>query len=118
MMFAAKHSLTKAAASKPDWQNVCSAMVLALSTTIRACEIKSLRWHDVDMREKTLVVRTSKTQAGVRVNPLNDEAMLAFHALYSRAAAVDGAGPACYVFPARENGHINPASPQKSWRSA
>jgi hypothetical protein len=33
MTFEEKQSLTEAAASKPEWQNVCSAMVLALNST-------------------------------------------------------------------------------------
>ena len=38
-----KLRLTKAANTKPEWQSARLAMVLALNTTMRACEIKLLR---------------------------------------------------------------------------
>jgi integrase len=38
--------------------------------------------------------------------------------LYRRASAIGGAQPDHYVFPACENGHFDPTTPQKSWRSA
>jgi integrase len=59
-----KIRLTRAATTKPDWQNAHAAMVLALNTTMRACEIKSLRWYDVDFLASTVTVRKSKTEAG------------------------------------------------------
>jgi hypothetical protein len=49
----------------------------------------------------------------MRVIPPNKEAMVAIHALYIRVAAVGGAEPVHYVFPACENGHVNRASAQK-----
>jgi len=50
--------------------------------------------------------------------PLNDDALSAVKALYSRASAMGEPHPGHYVFPAYENGHIDPTTPQKSWRSA
>jgi integrase len=113
-----KIRLTRAATTKPEWQNARAAMVLALNTTMRACEIKSLRWYDVDFLASTVMVRKSKTEAGQRMIPLNDDALSVMKALYSRASAIGGTHPDHYVFPACENGHIDPAIPQKSWRSA
>jgi len=49
-------------------------MTLALNTTMRACEVKGLQWRDVDFLERTIAVRQSKTDAGGRVIPLNDDA--------------------------------------------
>jgi integrase len=113
-----KLRLTEAANTKPEWQNARAAMVLALNTTMRACEIKSLRWYDVDFLACTVTIRKSKTQAGLRMIPLNDDAMSAIKTLFSRASAIGGTHPDHYVFPACENGHIDPMIPQKSWRSA
>jgi integrase len=93
-------------------------MVLALNTTMRACEIKSLRWDDVDFLGCTLAVRKSKTEAGQRIIPLNEDALSAVKTLYSRASLIGGTRPGHYVFPACENGHSDPTTPQKSWRSA
>jgi integrase len=59
-----KLRLTRAATTKPEWQNARLAMVLALNTTMRACEIKTLRWCDVDFLAKTIIIRKSKTSGG------------------------------------------------------
>ena len=62
-----KLKLLKTAASRPDWENAAWSTNLALNTTMRGCEIKQLRWRDIDLMEKTLVVGKSKTEAGERV---------------------------------------------------
>ena len=113
-----KLRLTRTANSRPEWQNARAAMVLALNTTMRACEIKSLRWFDVDFLASTVTIRKSKTEAGQRMIPLNDDALNVVRALYGRASALGCTLPDHYVFPACENGHIDPTAPQKSWRSA
>jgi integrase len=41
---------------------------------MRGCEIKGLRWRDVDMIGRSLTVKRSKTEAGERVIPLNADA--------------------------------------------
>jgi len=103
---------------KSDWENARFAMTLALNTTMRACEVKGLQWKDVDFLERTVIVRQSKTDAGRRLIPLNGEAFDAIMELYHRAQKVAGTAPDHYVFPACENGKIDPETPQKSWRSA
>ena len=113
-----KLRLAKTAAMKPEWQNARLAMVLALNTTMRACEIKSLRWHDVDFLAGTVSIRRSKTQAGQRMIPLNEDALSAMRELYGRASAIGGTNPDHCVFPACENERFDPTTPQKSWRSA
>ncbi len=57
-----KVRLLKMARRKREWQ----VARLALNTTMRACEIRGLRWRDVDLMEHTLIVRHSKTEAGER----------------------------------------------------
>ena len=113
-----KASLQKIAAVNPSWQNARIAMTLALNTTMRSCEIKSLRWRDVDSRERTITIRQSKTDAGRRVIPLNLEAWDAISELYKRANAIGCGDPNYYLFMVCENGDIDPAKPQKSWRTA
>ena len=95
-------------------------MVLAFNTTMRNCEIKGLRWGDVNLIDRTLIVRraTTKTDAGERVIPLNTNAMTAILELYRRSQTFTGAEPHHYVFPACENAHIDPTRPQTSWRTA
>ncbi len=114
MTFDEKLRLAKTAAMRPEWQNARLAMVLALNTTMRGCEIKALRWYDVDFLAGTATIRKSKTQAGQRVIPLNEDALSAMRELYSRASAIHGTLPDHYVFPACENGQFDPTIPQKS----
>jgi integrase len=113
-----KVKLLKTAASRPEWQNAAWAATLALNTTMRGCEIKQLRWRDVDLMEKTVVIRRSKTEAGERVIPLNSDAWNAILALYGRAQSLGEVQPGHYLFPACEPSHFDPMRPQKSWRTS
>jgi len=110
--------LEMTAKAKPEWENARLAMVLALNTTMRSCEIKGLCWRDVDFLERTLTIRQSKTDAGRRIIPLNQEAWEAVIELYQRARQIGGSEGNHYAFPACENGKIDPAHAQRSWRSA
>ena len=113
-----KLKLQETAAKNPDWENAYLAMTLAFNTTMRSCEVKGLQWRDVDFLERTLTVRHSKTDAGRRVIPLNDEAWQAILTLYHRSQKVEATEPRHYVFPACENDQIDPTKHQKTWRSA
>jgi integrase len=68
-------------------------MTLAVNTTIQGCEIRQLRWQDVDLLEKTLVIRRSKTEAGERVIPLNNDAWKAVLSLYRCAQSLGEVQP-------------------------
>jgi integrase len=113
-----KFALQQAAGNNLAWQNARLAMSLALNTTMRSCEVKGLQWRDVDFLERTITVRQSKTDAGRRLIPMNDEAFESIMELYHRAQTVLGTEPDHFLFPACENGKIDPANPQKSWRTA
>ena len=54
---------------------------------MRPCEEKGLRWKDIDLFEKLLVVRRqgTKSDAGARVIPLNRDAIVALSELGNRA---------------------------------
>lgn len=113
-----KSHLFKTAGSKPDWLVSYCAAVLAVSTTCRGVELKNLRWCDIDLFNKSMSIRRSKTDAGHRTIPLNGDAGAALARLFERAQLENASHTDHYVFPACENGHINPEHPQKSWRSA
>ncbi len=115
-----KANLIKTAALKPAWQVARCAGVLALNTTMRGCELKGLRWTDVNLFEKVLSIRrqSTKTKAGARKIPLNRDAILALSELWNRATELNCATPDSYVFPACENGHIDATKPMKGWRTA
>jgi len=113
-----KLKLLRTAASRPEWQNAAWAATLALNTTMRGCEIRQLRWRDIDLMEKTLVIGKSKTEAGERVIPLNNDAWNTILLLYDRAKKLGQVRPEHYVFPACEASNVNPTQSQKSWRTA
>jgi integrase len=113
-----KAGLLEVAGINPNWQIVRCAAILALNTTMRGCELKNLRWKDVDLVARTLTVQRSKTDAGERVIPLNTEAMKTMLELLKRAEALEGAKLENYVFPGCENGKIDPTRPQQTWRTA
>jgi len=113
-----KHRLQTTAMERPEWENARWAMVLALNTTMRACEIKGLKWMDINFSDSTLTIRHSKTDAGRRVIPLNGDARRAVLQLRERATVLGFVDPDHHVFPKCENGQIDPNKPQKSWRSA
>ena len=99
---------------------------LALNTALRKSEIRTLRWRQIDLLERTLTVGRTKTEGGSgRVVPLNS---VAYAALVRWASRFPEARPDDYVFPACENARfdcpkpdtskIDPSRPIKAWRTA
>ena len=115
-------ALLETAATKDRWQIAYSAAVLSLNTTMRSAEIKGLQWSRVDLFNQTLLVsrKTTKTNAGERLIPLNRDAVWALSEMWNRAVTLsDGKPkPEHYVFFAFENYRFDPTRPVKSWRSA
>ena len=113
-----KRLLFDTAGSKHEWLVAYSAAVLAVNTTCRGIELKHLRWRDVELFDRTLTIRRSKTEAGHRPIPLNDDAMAALSNLRKRAEAIESAEPDHFIFPACQRLQIDPTRPQKTWRTA
>jgi integrase len=113
-----KGRLLYLAESNPDWLAARCAAILALNTTMRVCELKGLQWRDVSLIDRTVTIRKSKTEAGERIIPLNPDAMGVIHELFKRAELIGGSGLNHFVFPACENGKIDPTKPQGTWRTA
>jgi integrase len=110
--------LLRIAGWNEDWRRAEAAMSLALCTTMRGCEIKHLQWRDVDFLNRSVSIRTSKTEAGQRLIPVNDEAYEVLIRLRVFAKGFLGSEPRHYVFPACERGRIDPTQNQKSFRTA
>jgi len=123
--------LLRMAGSRPEWQTARLAMLLALNTTCRGCELKGLRWHDVDLIARTITIRRSKTSAGIRTIPLNANAWQAVLELRERIKLFYGSEPRpdWYVFPSGEGqgprSNLNdatvrpdPTKPMTTWRTA
>jgi integrase len=116
-----KLHLLRLAQSKPEWETAYLASVLALNTTMRGCEIKQLRWRDIDLMDRSLVIRRSKTLAGERVIPLNSNAYNAIMRLRERTQSDFGNDLQAdwYVFPSAEGySKPDPTRPMTGWRSA
>jgi integrase len=116
-----KTSLLEFAKSRPEWQVAFLAATLALNTTMRACEIRGLRWHDVDLMNRSVTVRRSKTEAGKRVIPLNSDAWETILQLRSRAKLLFNCDPEAdwFVFPHSEGlRNPDPTLPMSGWRTA
>ena len=115
-----KNRLLAVAQSRPEWEVVYYATVLALNTTMRGCELRGLRWQDINVFDKTLVIRrgNTKTEAGARVIPLNQSAISVLMKLRLRGELLGGANPEHHVFPSCEHGHVDVSRPTKGWRTA
>ncbi len=112
-----KLRLFQTASSKPEWQTAYCAALLTVNATLRPCGLRSIRWVEVDAHERTILIRRSKTDAGVRVVPLNKEAWSAICALRVRAHALGTDAPEHYVFH-RLWPKVDGTKPMISWRSA
>jgi integrase len=115
--------LMAACESNPLLRTVVS---IALNTALRKNEIRTLRWQQIDLIQRTLAVGRTKTEGGSgRVIPLNS---VAYAALMCWASRFSTAKPEEYVFPACEDaridcpkpkaGKIDLSRPIKSWRTA
>ena len=131
-----KRKLLQTAVMRPEWETAYLAAILCLNTTARSCELKGLQWSDVDLFAKTLMIRKSKTEAGVRIVPLTDVAASALGRLRRRAQGFGTVEPSHYVFAAfkpnfkldgkrmpdgvidYEITAFNPTKHLNSWRSA
>jgi integrase len=119
MSYEEKARLLKVAATRPEWQNAAWAATLALNTTMRGVEIKNLCWRDVDFFRRTLTIRRSKTDAGLRSIPLNDDAWNTIQELRERALKLtDAPAPEHFLFPSCEHNAIDPTRPMRSWRTS
>ena len=113
-----KLHLFRTAGSKPEWDVAYCAGVIAVNTTCRKVELLTARWSDVDLFKREISIERSKTEAGHRLIPLNDEAMAAFARLRKRAQMVGGGAPEHFVFPACENANFDFEHHQKTFRTA
>ena len=123
LSFEEKSRLLRMVLAKPEWETARLATILALNTTMRGCELKGLRWRNVDFMERVITVQrvTTKTDAGERMIPLNPDAWQAILALRERAKQLFGGEPEpnWYVFPrAERKSKPDPTRPMSCWRSA
>ncbi len=98
------------------WTPLYTVTVLGLNTGMRHKEIRTLRWKDIDLESRVLRVAESKTRAGEgRPIPLTQPASAA---LQYWAERFQKRRPEHFVFPACENGQVDPTHGISNWRTA
>jgi integrase len=103
----------------PAWVYAYVATTLGFYCGMRACEIKALRWEDIDWTGRLLQVRRSKTPAGWRVPTLNATCLYVLRDLHDEAAKLGFVNPEHFVFPWHgRNKRLDPTRPMTSWRTA
>ena len=124
--------LFQVAACDPAWETVANLAMLAANTGLRPAELRRLCLGDVSLIDRMIQVQRTgtKTDAGVRLLPLNSEALNAAAWLLTRANQLGSIEPTHYLLPANGSKHTNLGDPsfgncgfdvthyQASWRSA
>jgi len=97
---------------------------IALLTGLRFGEIRSLRWRQIDLEQRTLTVGRAKTEAGTgRVVPMSHELETVLSEYAAKYTKQFGSlKPEWFVFPACDHTHLNnPERPvtgiKTAWRS-
>lgn len=111
--------LFEVAKTRSDWTYAYVAATLSFYCGMRACEIRGVRWKDIDWNNRLLSIKRSKTPAGWRTPSLNATCYDALRLLFDEAVLLGAAEPEHYVFPwhGREQ-RIDPTRPMTSWRTA
>jgi integrase len=113
-----RRRLFDAAASKPEWEHVYCAAVVAANTSMRPVEVKHLRRRDVDLVKKLVHVRRSKNETSHRVIPLNASAIEAVARMFERADLLGHTAPELYLWPACQWGRFDATRPTLKWDTA
>jgi integrase len=123
--------LFETANGNPQWDAAYLASLIAVNTTMRACELKGLCLGDIDLFAKAVSIRrdSTKTDAGCREIPLNDTALWAVVRLMERARVLGATDVEHFLFPAFRFKHTkgsqpvvgaayDPTQAMKTWRTA
>jgi integrase len=96
-----------------------TAATLSFYCGLRACEIKGLRWQDIDLTNRLLHVRRSKTPAGWRSPTLNATCVDVLQHLHDDATKLGFTEPDHFVVPWHGLGRrLDPTRAMTTWRTA
>lgn len=99
-----------------NWSPIYTVTVLCLNTGLRYSKVRKRCWADVDLAKHVLAVGKTKTEAGsARPVPLTPAAWSVFDMRASRFLSRQLSD---HIFPACENGHLNPSKPIAHSRTA
>jgi integrase len=107
---------SKVGKKQGSWSPIYIVTVLGINTGLRHSEVRKLKWKNINLEKRYLVVGESKSPAGTgRPVPLTQPAwaVLDFWAARFPRRQLEH-----YVFPACETGQINPESPITNWRTS
>lgn len=110
--------LFETAESRPAWLVAYLCTVIANDTGMRGVELKNLRLRDIDIDTRTITIRRSKNDSGLRQVILTNDALKAIARLMERAHALGSRLPEHYILPAKIKRGFDPTRPQKGWRTA
>lgn len=111
--------LLRIASSRPEWADVRDAMLLAFCGGLRTVEIRYLRWTDLDLPNRSVLITRSKTHAGQRQMILNDALYDCLQRRLSKAIKKRWYLPEGFIFPAvRLDKTLDPLMPRKRFSSA
>ncbi len=101
-------------------QAILPAIMLALNTTMRASEIRTLLWSQIDFLKRIIAVGESKTNASSgRTIPINEElfkVLVDYRAWYE--SNVCPVGAELYVFPYGDCRKFHPERPMSSFKTS
>jgi integrase len=123
--------LIDVARSDPRWFVAYNATVLENETGMRGVEVRNLQLRRIELMAREIRLQKSKTKGGVRIIPLNADALESAKELLRRAQNLGASQPDHYLIPAfvsavaeGKNGTVirvrryDPTKPTKGWRTA
>lgn len=111
--------LLRVASSKPAWEHLYCAAVVAANTSMRRVEVMHLRRQDVDLFDKSVTIRRSKNKSSHRRIPLSDDALKALARMIDRLDCLGGPrSPEQFVWFACQWVSCDPTKPMRSWYTA